>query len=244
MAKVLSRKELPKEPVNYKAKTLYNYNSGKTGSKSGHKLTLLEKIRREARNARLARMNQPVSRLTNKPTEVREAPRGFVEDQKLLARQKTSAPVTMKQPTVPRIAKPPLAVTRHEKPGTDKAFLEREERLRALTEGKPNKAITVSESSSTMTDAIAKGPTASQTLSRPKRPLPQSDGAGDEDIEDTQDSGPLTSRRNQSVSTSNSNPKRRTGTSPAPRFASPPPPPKRKAQPSIFMSSKKPKVTR
>ncbi|ERF73734.1 hypothetical protein EPUS_00988 [Endocarpon pusillum Z07020] len=243
LAKVLSRKELPKEPINYKAKTLYNYNSGKTGSKSGHKLTLLEKIRKEARNARLARMNQPVPRIANKATEVKQAPRGFVEDQKLLARQKTSAPVAIRQPTVPRVAKPPIAIVRQEKPASDKAFLEREERLRALTEGRRNKAITISETSSPKTDAISKGSTASQALSRPQRPLPQSDGADDEDMGGTQASSPITRRRNQNVSASRSTPKHHTGTPPSTRFASPPPPPKRKAEPSIFMSLKKPKAT-
>ncbi len=245
LAKLLPRKDLPKEPTNHKAKTLFNYNSGKTGSKSGHKLSLLERIRKEAREARLARIHQPPAQLAKNATETRKAPQGLVEDYKRSAQQNAPASVALRSPSAPRIPRPPLAVMRQEKPVADKSSLEREERLRALTGGRPNKATATSDSDITRTDHPPKRSITSQPVSRPKSHRSQSDGAEDEDVDDdTQLSDTHRGPKSQTMRTTNSPPKYRMGTPPPTRFGSPGPPPKRKAEPSIFMSAKKAKVPR
>jgi hypothetical protein len=243
LAKVVSRQDLPREPTKSKARTTYNYHSGKTGSKSGHKLSLLEKIRKEARDARLARMNAPASQIVKKPTQVTKAPQRLVEDYKREAQQKSSGSGTARQPSAPRLPRPPLAASGHEKLGPDKAFQEREERLRALTGGRPNKNAPASEPRFTTTELRTKQPTISGTP-RPKPQLPQSDGINDEDVEESQLSDVLPGPKAPAVTTAGSPPKRHMGTPPISRFGSPGPPPKRKAEPSIFMTAKKPKVAR
>jgi hypothetical protein len=246
LAKVVARKDLPREPSNQKAKTLYSYNSGKTGSKSGHKLSLLEKIRKEARDARLARINAPTSQLTKKPTEIKKAPQALVEDYKRSAQQKSSASTASRSPSAPRNPRPPLAFTRQEKPAIDKSFQEREEKLRALTGGRPTKFTTTVERSSTSMEDQPKQPAISLPVSRPKAKLPQSDGVDDDDdeVEDTPLPETRRNSKNQTVKDATSPPKHRMGTPPLSRFGSPGPPPKRKAEPSIFMTAKKTKVAR
>lgn len=245
LAKVVSRKDLPREPINSKAKTIYSYNSGKTGSKSGNKLSLLEKIRKEARDARLARINQPTSQLIKRPTEVKQAPPGLVEDYKRVALQSSPASLPSKPHSISRSPRPPLAISRQEKPVVDDSFLEREERLRALTGGRPTRAATELDSSITRTDNQSKRPTPAQPLSsRPKKHLPQIDGVDDEDVPDTELSEICDGPQSHTAGNANSPPKQRTGTPPLSRFGSPDRRPKRKAEPSIFMSGKKPKVTR
>lgn len=244
LAKVVSRKDLPKEPLNNRAKTSYSHSSSKTGSKPGHKLSLLEKIRKEARDARLARLNRPASQLVNKPTEIKQAPRGLVEDYKRSIQQKCSTSVAVRPPPAPRIPKPPLALTRQEKPGVDKSFQEREDRLRALTGGRLNRATTALESSSKVTDHQPKRSTISQTMSNPRPSLPQNDGVDEENVEDTQPAKKNSGITSKPMRVVNSPPKQGIGTPPLSRFGSPGAPPKRKAEPSIFMTAKKPKLAR
>jgi RNA polymerase II transcription factor SIII (Elongin) subunit A len=244
LAKVVARKDLPKEPTNYRARTLHNYNSGKTGSKSGHRLSLLEKIRKEAREARLARINAPTSQLVKKPSEIKKAPQGLVEDFKRAAQQKASMSVAVGSPSAPRIPRPPLAVTRQQKPAIDKSFLEREDRLRALTGGRPREGTATIDPSSRRTDQQSQRPTTSQPLLKRKPHLAQSDGANEEDVQDKQLSDTDSGTQSRPIHGIQSTPLHRTGTPPVSRFGSPGPPPKRKAEPSIFMSAKKSKAGR
>lgn len=244
LAKVLSRKDLPREPTKSKARAIYHYESGKTGSKSGHKLSLLEKIRKEARDARLARMNAPASQIVKKPTVVTKAPQRLVDEYKHEAQQKSAMSGTARRPSAPRLPRPPLATSRQEKPTPDKSFQEREERLRALTGGRPNKPNPIAESKITTTELRMKQPTTSQAPSRPKPQLAQSDGVGDQDEEEPQPSDILPGRNAPPMTTGSSPPKRGVGIPALSRFGSPGPPPKRKAEPSIFMTAKKPKVSR
>ncbi len=244
LAKVVSRQDLPREPTKSKSRASYNYESGKTGSKSGHKLSLLEKIRKEARDARLARLNAPASQTVKRPTLVTKAPQRLVEEYKHEAQQKSALPGTARRPSAPRLPRPPLATSRQEKPTADKSFLEREERLRALTGGRPNKPNTVSELGTATTEPRGKQPTTLQAPRRPKPQIAQSDGVDDQDEEDLQPSDVLPGGNAPPVITASSPPKRGMGTPPLSRFGSPGPPPKRKAEPSIFMTAKKPRVAR
>lgn len=231
LAKVLSRRELPREPINHRSRTSYNYNSGKTGSKSGHKLSLLEKIRKEARDARNARIHQPTSVLVKQHAEVKKAPQGLVDDYKRSAQQKASTPTITRSPAAPRISKPPLAISRQDKSTTGMSFQEREERLRALTAGK---SMPDPKSASTNNELKTSG--TSQLSSRLRKPMPQNDGVVDD--EDDEEPQPHATIR------ASSPPERRMGTPPIPRLGSPVPSLKRKAEPSIFMSAKKPKPPR
>jgi hypothetical protein len=242
LAKVVSRKDLPKEPANHKARTLWNYNSGKTGSKSGHKLSLLEKIRKEAREARLARINLPTSQVVKRPTEVKRAPQGLVEDYKRSAQQRTSPFITAKPPRSPRNPRPPLAVTRLERPAVDESLQEREERLRTLTAKRPDVATNVPKSRIISTVPEPKPPLAIQHSSRVRQQLSQTDGVSEDVLENSQMPDPQPGSKVQTMDSVKSSPKRPLGTPPLSRFGSPGPPPKRKAEPSIFMSAKKPRL--
>lgn len=242
LAKVLPRKDLPKEPTNHRARTLHNHNSGKTGGKSGHKLSLLEKIRKEAREARLARINVPTSQLVKGSNEVKKAPQGLVDEYKFSARQRSPATVPLlKPPSVPRISRPPLAVARQEKPRNDKPLSEREDRLRALTEGRANRAINSAQTGTVDHTSKASSMTPHPSLPKAKVHLPQSDGTEDEDVDDIPPSDTLPTSKPPGTATAS---KRQMGTSIPSRFGSPGAPTKRRAEPSIFMSAKKPKVAR
>jgi elongin-A len=223
-AKVVSRKDLPREPGSQRSRTLYNYNSGKTGSKSGHKLSLLDKIRKEARDARVARLNIPASMVPKQPTKVTRAPQSFVDEYKRGAQQRSS-PSGTDRPMAPRAPRPPLALSRQDKSAAGKTFQEREERLRALTSG----------------PATAGHPLPS-LKSENQMPLVDDEDLADEDEPRAKgrQSRPEPALRTSAVSP----PRPRACTPPTTRFGSPGPPPKRKAEPSIFMAVKKPKVAR
>lgn len=242
LAKLVPRKDLPKEPINQKARTSYTYT--RAGAKAGQKLSLLEKIRKEARDARLIRISQPASLLTRKPTEITKAPKALIEDCKRSIQQSVPAPVALRSPSAPRISRPPLAVSRQERPAVDKSFLEREERLRALTGGKPVKAAMRPDANRVRTTHRLEAAAHSQLSSRPNPQLPQNDGVDEEGSQDTPRSETHFVPTNPTINNANSPPKRRIGTPPPSRFSTQGPPPKRKAEPSIFMTAKKVKTAR
>lgn len=244
LAKVVARKDLPREPTNHKARTIYNFNSGKSGSRLRGKPSLLEKIRKEARDARLARTNVPTSQLVKRANEVKKAPQGLVEEYKLSAQQKDPGTLATRPPSTSRVPRPPLAHVRQDRPATEETLLEREERLRALTEGRAKRATKTSDSRAGGTDQLLESSANSQPLPKPRPQLPQSDGILDEDVEEPQGSETLGSSKKRGAPTANNSPKHLMGTPPRSRLGSPGQPPKRKAEPSIFMSAKKPKVAR
>ncbi|KAH0829376.1 hypothetical protein AYO21_11308 [Fonsecaea monophora] len=65
-----------------RARIQWNYISGKTGAKGSSKMTLMEKIRKEARDAKAGKMNRPMHELQKKQTGVVKAPAQFVEEVK------------------------------------------------------------------------------------------------------------------------------------------------------------------
>lgn len=252
LAKVVSRKDLPREPANHRARTLHSSNNGKAGSKSGHKLSLLERIRKEtrdARDARLARASVPASQLTKKPTEVKKAPPGLVEQYKRSNLQKASIDMTARPPAAPRVPRPPLVIARSEKPASDNSFQVREDRLRALTLGKTVKATASPDRRLTSTDQQSKAPTTPKSSSGPIRQvLPSDDLMDGGDLEGQQQKSRdihSTSKTQPATTLDGGHPQKPLmGTPPLSRFGSPGPPGtgKRKAPPSIFMTpNKKPR---
>lgn len=207
-------------------------------------MSLLEKIRKEARDARLVRISQPAILSTKKPTEITRAPQALIEDCKRSIQQNVPTPVASRSPSAPRMSKPPLAVSRQEKPIVNKSFLEREERLRGLTGGRAIKAATMSDASRIRANHKSEPAAHSQSSSNLKSQLPQNDGVDEEDLPDTPHSETHLAPKVSITSNANSPPKRRMGTPPPSRFSTQGPPPKRKAEPSIFMTAKKAKLAR
>jgi elongin-A len=264
LAKVVSRKELPKEPVNHKARILYHHtftprNMGPGQRKNG----IMEKIRKETHEARWLRTRGLTSHPLHKLTEVTQAPRGLIEDYKrsVLHNNKSKTPAAMRAPIPPRTSKASLAVTMREKPVVDKSLQEREDRLRALTGARtPNKTTTAPESTRKVTDNQPKRPAVSPSTSKPtpspsqrnsntKRTLSQSDGPTGRIMEGTPPAKRnkvigatgITTNKPMPAAAVNSPPQQRSGTPTIlPRSSSP----KRKAEVSVFMTAKRPKVMR
>lgn len=240
LAKVVSRKDLPMEP-NPRVRTLQHYHGGKIGSKPGHKLTLLEKIRkeaREAREARLARIKQPTSPSVKKPTK---APLSLVEDYKLEVQQKASTHVPTGPLGGPKPPRPPLASQSQTKPAADKSLKEKREKLRALT---VDKTVPMSESTTVTSELRTKLPTTLQAPSTSEAQVPQSNGVDDNDDEEPPLPDMVRGAKAQLLLAASSPPKRRAGTPPPSRFGTLGPRPKRKVEPSVFMTAKKPKLAR
>ncbi|KIX93119.1 uncharacterized protein Z520_11176 [Fonsecaea multimorphosa CBS 102226] len=144
-----------------KARIAWNYISGKTGSKGASKMTLLEKIRKEARNAKAAKMNRPMHELHKKQTGVVKAPAQFVEEvKKMKVLQATEAKKHLSPPPKRPVSgvgttgtvgtsRPPMHAppTQASKPKPQPAVAnggkpydltsDRESRLRALKSGRP-----------------------------------------------------------------------------------------------------------
>ena len=141
----------------------YGYQSGRTGSKGANKMTLMEKIRREARGAKTTVMSRPMHELQKKQNGVVNAPAKFVEDvKKMKVLQHMDAKkvivATPKRPgdyvamgdiATARTCTPPIRGPRRqvERPKPQPATAngvrpydmteDREARLRALKSGKP-----------------------------------------------------------------------------------------------------------
>jgi hypothetical protein len=270
LAKVVSRKDLPKEPINYKARILYSHSrTHRLLPPAQRKNRLLCKISKETHEAHLLRTRGPTSNPQFKLTEVTEAPRGLIEEHKFMAlhNQKFIKPAAPKAPIPPRPSKAPLAVTMREKPVFDKSLKEREDRLRALTGAAPSKTTTAPDLSRKVTNnqsarsKISPGmpkPTTSlfpQITSNAKRTISQRDGpAAAEAVDDTP---PV--KRNKIVSTNRTSNPTRAAASNSPQQAANSPSqqrsgtpatlsrfdsPKRKAEPSVFMTAKRPKNLR
>ncbi|KIX01321.1 uncharacterized protein Z518_09046 [Rhinocladiella mackenziei CBS 650.93] len=138
-----SRRDLPYLTPSRKARIHYSYISGKTGSKGANKMTLMEKIRKEARDAKASQMNRPMHELQKRATVVTKAPRQFVEDLKQKAANPMSPPRTQAFPASIRPSRPPMhaptTTSSPKKPPVDSSYdlvVDREARLRALKNGK------------------------------------------------------------------------------------------------------------
>lgn len=77
---LVTRNQLPQPAVRRRQQITYDYTSGRTGSKGSHKMTLMEKIRKETRGASSAKMNRPMHELQRRATGVVSAPKDFVRD--------------------------------------------------------------------------------------------------------------------------------------------------------------------
>lgn len=128
----------PAQGPSRRARVYHNYISGKTGSKGANKMTLMEKIRKEARGPGSSQMSRPMHELRKRATMVTTAPTQFVEDLKRRPSASTTQlssppkpPATTSRPT----SKPPLHAPRPGRPPPDNGYdltSDREARLRAL----------------------------------------------------------------------------------------------------------------
>lgn len=65
-----------------RARIMYDYNSGRTGSKGAHKMTVMEKIRKDVKSAKTGNMGRPMHELQKRHNGVVKPPPQFVEDVK------------------------------------------------------------------------------------------------------------------------------------------------------------------
>jgi elongin-A len=237
LAQLKTRGELPRQAGSFRQRMVHNYMSGKTGSKGANKMSLMEKIRKETRDRKNLRMAIPTKDLKKQASTVMKAPKDFLEE----ARKPQERVVqTSPAKSAIRAAAPPMAIARPSASSSDRSFRDREDRLRALTSGRSldrQDAVQISsldgpssppsQSSKTQRSPNKQAVEPSHliqqpTVSRPRssahflEPGPSDSGLGD--------SGPV------------------------PRINSPgqrspqPLKTKRKAPPSVFMETKKPKV--
>lgn len=135
VAQMSTRTIMRQEPAR-RARIFHNYVSGKTGSKGASKMTLMEKIRKEARDSRSSKMNKPMHELKKRATTVAKPPMQFMED---LKKRPTPNPHTSPPPKVqPRAPRPPMHGRRPIEPPASAPYdltVDREARLRALKNG-------------------------------------------------------------------------------------------------------------
>ena len=140
----MTTRTTPAQGPSRRARVYHNYVSGRTGSKGANKMTLMEKIRKEARGAGSSQMSRPMHELQKRATMVTKAPTQFVEDLKrrpststtqFSSPPKLSASVSASRPT----SRPPLHAPRPGRPPPDTGYdftSDREARLKALKSGK------------------------------------------------------------------------------------------------------------
>jgi hypothetical protein len=159
LAQWKTRRELPQQPGSFRQRMVHNYISGKTGSKGANKLSLMEKIRKEARDTKNLRMAIPTKDLKKQASTVTKAPKDFLEEAR--KPQERLAHTSPTRPAI-RAAAPPMAISRPGTSSDDMSFLDQEARLRALTSGRgiPRQ------------DAVP-----ISSLDGPSSPPPQSDGS-------------------------------------------------------------------
>lgn len=243
---VTNRKDLPRGPgPSIRQKINYGYVSGKTGNKGGSKLSLMDKIKKEARDKHNIKKLVPTHELKKQATTVNQAPKEFLEDYKRSATQAAVRPAV----AAPRASRPPLVVQRPATAGPEQSFQIREARLKALKEGKP-----LPKSVSALTYDGPSSPTSSnktmdQSVPSRSGSFPRVDQSvanqgslstkfleEEEGGEDEAAPAPIRHEVSKNLGAPRSE-------SPA-RVSSPRPITKRKEPPSIFMSSKKQKVAR
>ena len=128
LAQLVTRND-PRGPSR-RQKLNYNYQSGKAGSKGGSKISLMEKLKREARDARNARMTIPTHELKKQQTTITKAPQALLDDHRKLAAQ-AMPKVPLKTPQAPR---PPITHQQDPSSDPDRSRQIREARLKALKE--------------------------------------------------------------------------------------------------------------
>jgi len=135
IAQMTTRTVLPQQPAR-RARIYHNYISGKTGSKGASKMTLMEKIRKEARDAHASKMNKPMHELKKRATTVAKPPIQFVED--LKKRPTPNAQTSPPPKAQARAPRPPLHGRKPIDPPASAPYdltVDREARLRALKNG-------------------------------------------------------------------------------------------------------------
>ncbi len=231
LAQMKSRRELPRAgDVGMRQRMVHGYTSGKTGSKGAHAMSAIEKIRREAAGPRRI---IPTKDLKKQASTVTKAPQDFLEDRRRAPERRIQtsparAPV--------RAAAPPMALAHPRPAANDISFQDREARLRALTSGRSlprQEAILIpaldgpSSPPSRVSElrrSPEKEPARPRTIQQPVATRPRSSA---QFLEPGGSLGKISQR------TLSSSPATR---SPQPVIV------KRKAPPSVFMETKRPKV--
>ena len=238
LAQLKTRREVPRQPGSFRRRMVDNYITGNTGSKGASKLTLMEKIRKETRDTKNLRMAIPTKDLKKQASTVTKAPKDFLEEAR-----RPQERVVHTSPTGPaiRATAPPMAISQHSASSNDRSFVEQEARLRALTGGRrlpgqdpePISSLDGPSSPLALGFGIRQNPTRESGI--PSQPLPQPTasrpGLSAPFLEPgSAVSGPMgDAGREARINI----PGRR---SPQPLKA------KRKAPPSVFMESKRPKA--
>jgi len=164
IAQIVSRTELPKESLTRRSTIRYNYNSGKTGSKGASKMSIMDKIKKEARDSRTTRLGRPTHELVKSAKGVTRPPSQFVED---LQRRKAAA--ARPQPTITsliRAPKPPLNA-----PKTD--TMDREARLRALRDGRVIPSTSSAKPSFALSESFLEDDELDEPTTIPKKTVPE-----------------------------------------------------------------------
>ena len=136
LTQLKTRRELPRGPgPTTKQRNAHRYYTGQTGTeKTGAtwrpKMSLMEKIRKEAATSK---NSLSMAEIKKQHSTVIRAPAGFLER----ARQPATTPHSSRTITRPRVAAPPIALSRPSSapPRNDTSLQEREARLRVLTSG-------------------------------------------------------------------------------------------------------------
>jgi elongin-A len=237
LAQLKTRRELPRQPNSFRQRMVHNYMSGKTGSKGANKMSLMEKIRKETRDRKNLRMAIPTKDLKKQASTVMKAPKDFLEEAR-----KPQERVVQTSPTrsAIRTAAPPMAVARPSASSGDRSFQDQEDRLRALTSGRSlgrQDAVQISS-----LDGPSSPPSqSSRTQRNPNKQAIEPSHFIQQPIA----SRPRLPAHFLEAGPSDSGPG---DGSPVPRINSPgrrspqPLKTKRKAPPSVFMETKKPKV--
>jgi elongin-A len=237
LAQLKTRRELPRQPGSFRQRVVHNYMSGKTGSKGANKMSLMEKIRKEARDRKNLRMAIPTKDLKKQASTVRKAPKDFLEEAR--KPQERLGP-TSPTKSVIRAAAPPIALARPSASSNDRSLQDQEDRLRALTSGR----------SLPRQDAVHVS-----SLDGPSSPLAPGSGIPRSPIKPTVEPShliqqPIASRPRPSAHLLEPGPSASDlgDGGPVPRINSPGPrspqplKTKRKAPPSVFMDTKRPKA--
>ena len=233
-----ARRDVPPPDTEIKTRIIQTYVKRKGESKEPQTSGLIKKIRKEIGGTKNGRMAVPTKDLKKQASIVMKAPKDFLEEARKLPQR--TVHISPPRQTV-RAAAPPLVVSRLKASSNDRSFPEQEARLRALTSvGElPKQVVTPISSLDGPPDPPALGAgTRRRQIREPERP-PQS-------LNQSTTSRPRPSAHSRDPGLSVRDPMKAAGSVPhiSGRGATPQPSgTKRKAPPSVFMETKRPKAT-
>ena len=181
---------------------------------------MLEKMRKQARNAKTTRMSAPASSIVNTTSQVHQAPKGLVQEYKRDSQHKQTTAATAAALAATRRLNPPTTTPKPNNTTTDRAFQEREDRLRALTRTANHTHSHISQLDGPSTPKKSRSIARPNGLAEPKSPVAQLNVAFLEDTDDEDEKEVVRSKpksslgKKQPPDTSN---RLKSGTSPLPK---------------------------